>query len=150
MRAGALGPLEHAEAADGDLLALGNRFGDGIDDSLDGFRCVLLAGVDARCNDVDEFGLVHWRLPSRIAPAVTGECASCPRRRLLPRSGHTLGGTGCECRTGTLEIGDQVSTLQGDPDVVESLEQTPAHVVVDLEGRDDIAERTRSAPRGPR
>ena len=61
--------------------------------------------------------------------------------QVTPGPGNTLGRTREECGTGTLEICHEISTLQRDAHVVQSFEQAPAHVVIDLERRDELAHR---------
>src|SRR4051812_48661953 len=48
-------------------------------------------------------------------------------------------------RPSRLEIRDEIFVSQGEPDVVEALQEAPAGVVVDLEGGDDLAGPDRPA-----
>src|SRR5207249_1563716 len=71
---GPVGLLERTESGDGDLLALGHRGLDGLQDGVDGLGSGLLAAQSIR-DRVDQLALVHWVYSSGspLAPTKLGD-----------------------------------------------------------------------------
>src|SRR5215213_107644 len=74
------GLLERAEARDGDLLALGDRDGDGVDDGLERLGGGPLA-AESRLESFDQLSLVHCGSPPEVVAGLSAQAGRAVERR---------------------------------------------------------------------